>query len=86
MGDGAVRYQDVLREVARFDAGRLVNAYPSAASLVELAHPRAIREEFVPATELMPLYLRRSDAEITWDSEPARSCDDGAGARAGGTG
>jgi tRNA threonylcarbamoyladenosine biosynthesis protein TsaB len=67
VGDGAVRYQDVLREVARFDASDIVKAYPSAASLVELAHPRAIREEFVPATDLMPLYLRRSDAEISWD-------------------
>ena len=66
VGDGAVRYQDVLREVARFDASDILNAYPSAASLVELAHPRAIREEFVPATDLAPLYLRRSDAEIMW--------------------
>jgi tRNA threonylcarbamoyladenosine biosynthesis protein TsaB len=53
--------------VARFDASDIVKAYPSAASLVELAHPRAIREEFVPATDLTPLYLRRSDAEIAWD-------------------
>jgi tRNA threonylcarbamoyladenosine biosynthesis protein TsaB len=39
---------------------------------VELAHPRAIREEFVQPWELEPLYLRRSDAEINWDArEPA---------------
>ena len=66
VGDGACRYQDVLRDVARFDSSDIVNGYPSAASLVELAHPRAIREEFIPATDLMPLYLRRSDAEISW--------------------
>ena len=66
VGDGAVRYQDVLRDVARVDTSDIVNAYPSAASLVDLAHPRALREEFVPATDLTPLYLRRSDAEIAW--------------------
>lgn len=66
VGDGAVRYRHVLREVARTDPADIVNAYPSAASLVELAHPRAIREEFVSPAELAPLYLRRSDAEIRW--------------------
>ena len=68
VGDGAVRYQDVLRRGRPAStASDIVNAYPSAASLVELAHPRAIREEFVPATDLLPLYLRKSDAEISWD-------------------
>ena len=42
-------------------------------SLVELAHPRAIREEFVPPPELEPLYLRRSDAEINWDRDERSS-------------
>jgi tRNA A37 threonylcarbamoyladenosine modification protein TsaB len=32
--------------------------------LVELAQPRALREEFVTAKELQPLYLRKSDAEV----------------------
>ena len=67
VGDGAVRYQDVLGEVARSEVAEVGNAYPSAASLVELAHPRAMREQFVPAAELQPLYLRRSDAEIAWE-------------------
>jgi tRNA threonylcarbamoyladenosine biosynthesis protein TsaB len=38
---------------------------------VELAHPRAIREEFVQPWELEPLYLRKSDAEINWDARSA---------------
>ena len=67
VGDGAVRYQEVLGEVARSEVADVDNAYPSASSLVELAHPRAIREQFVAAAELQPLYLRRSDAEITWE-------------------
>ena len=41
-------------------------AYPNAASLVQLAHARAIREDFVQPWELEPLYLRPPDAEINW--------------------
>jgi tRNA threonylcarbamoyladenosine biosynthesis protein TsaB len=41
-------------------------AHPSAASLVQLAHARALREDFVQPWELQPLYLRKPDAEINW--------------------
>ena len=68
VGDGALRYPSVFAEVARTDFGEMGTAYPSAAALVELAHPKAIREEFVPSWELRPLYLRKADAEINWES------------------
>ena len=68
VGDGALRYPSVFAEAARTDFGDLGDAYPSAAALVELAHPRALREEFVPPWELNPLYLRKADAEINWQS------------------
>lgn len=68
VGDGALRYPSVFAEAARTDFGDLGDAYPSAAALVELAHPRALREEFVPPWELKPLYLRKADAEINWES------------------
>ena len=71
VGDGALRYPEILTEVARCEAGDRTNAYPSAAALVELAHPRALREEFVPAWEVQPLYLRKSDAEINWRTREA---------------
>ncbi len=71
VGDGALRYPQMLTEVARCEAGDRTNAYPSAASLVELAHPRALREEFGPSWELEPLYLRKSDAEINWRTREA---------------
>jgi len=71
VGDGALRYPEILTEVARCEAGDRASAYPSAASLVELAHPRALREEFVPASELAPMYLRKSDAEINWRTREA---------------
>src|SRR5438067_1028441 len=66
VGDGALRYPGVFAEVARTEFGEMGTAYPSAAALVELAHPQAIREEFVPPWELKPLYLRKADAEINW--------------------
>ncbi len=71
VGDGALRYPQMLTEVARCEAGDRTNAYPSAGSLVELAHPRALREEFGPSWELEPLYLRKSDAEINWRTREA---------------
>ena len=43
------------------------HAFPDARSLVELAIPRLIREEFDSLFELQPLYLRRSAKRIQWD-------------------
>jgi len=34
---------------------------------VELAQPRAQREEFVQPWELEPVYLRQADADPHWD-------------------
>jgi tRNA threonylcarbamoyladenosine biosynthesis protein TsaB len=66
VGDGAVRYGGAFEDVARLEFASAGSAYPSPAALVELAHPRALREEFVPSWELEPLYLRKADAEINW--------------------
>ncbi len=73
VGDGALRYPEVLTEVSGAEAGDATSAFPSAASLVELAHPRALREEFVQPWELQPLYLRKSDAEINWSAAMQRA-------------
>jgi len=71
VGDGALRYPDAFEDVARIEFGTVGNAYPSAHALVELAHPRAIREEFVHPSELTPMYLRKADAEINWGARPS---------------
>jgi len=42
-------------------------AHPDAASLVELAVPRFLREEHDQVFDVVPMYLRKSDAEIAWD-------------------
>ena len=67
VGDGALRYAEVLEKVSHVELGSPGTAYPSADALVELAHPRAIREEFVQPWEIEPLYLRKADAEINWE-------------------
>jgi tRNA threonylcarbamoyladenosine biosynthesis protein TsaB len=67
VGDGALRYPELVADTARAESDGPANAHPSAAALVELAQPLALREEFVQPWDLEPLYLRRSDAEINWE-------------------
>ena len=67
VGDGAIRYAEVFVDLAGVEAAGVGNAYPSAAALVELAQPRAQREEFVQPWELEPMYLRQADADINWE-------------------
>jgi tRNA threonylcarbamoyladenosine biosynthesis protein TsaB len=66
VGDGAFRYADRFADLAGVELADQGLAYPSASSLVQLAHPRALREEFVNNWELEPLYLRAPDAAINW--------------------
>lgn len=66
VGDGARRYADEFEEVSRVEIAENGLAYPSASSLVQLAHARALREDFVNPWELQPVYLRQADAEIGW--------------------
>jgi len=68
VGDGAIRYAEILdNDSGIIELGTVGTQWPSACDLVELAHPRAIREEFVQPWEIDPLYLRKADAEINWD-------------------
>jgi tRNA threonylcarbamoyladenosine biosynthesis protein TsaB len=39
---------------------------------VQLAHARALREDFVQPWDLEPMYLRRPDAEINWETRDGR--------------
>ena len=66
VGDGALRYRDAFVGMRRIELGDSGVAHPSAGSLVQLAHARALREDFVSPTELTPVYLRKPDAEINW--------------------
>jgi tRNA threonylcarbamoyladenosine biosynthesis protein TsaB len=68
VGDGAVRYRDRFEDLTKVELADIGVAYPSASSLVQLAHARALREEWVKPWELEPLYLRPPDAEINWST------------------
>lgn len=66
VGDGAVRYADVLTDNNRVELESASPTAPTARALVELAHPRVLREEFVQPAEIQPMYLRKADAQINW--------------------
>lgn len=68
VGDGALRYRDELAHLIRVEIGETGLAYPSPGSLVQLAHAQAVREQFVNPWELEPLYLRKADVEINWET------------------
>jgi tRNA threonylcarbamoyladenosine biosynthesis protein TsaB len=72
IGDGALRYREAFEGITRLELGDSGVAHPSAGSLVQLAHARALREDFVTPTELAPLYLRKPDAEIGWSMREGR--------------
>ena len=69
VGDGAAAHADQFRGAHGVEVADESFAFPSAGSLVALAHARALREEFVRPDEIEPLYLRRPDAEAKWDTK-----------------
>ena len=72
VGDGALRYRTALTDLIRVEVEDAGLAFPSPAALVQLAHARALREEFVKPWDLQPVYLRKPDAEINWQIGPGR--------------
>lgn len=71
VGNGALRYRNEIVEAlgtsiqgCEFADQRF--SRPTAATLVALAHRRAVEERWESAQELSPLYLRPPDAEINW--------------------
>jgi tRNA threonylcarbamoyladenosine biosynthesis protein TsaB len=72
VGDGGLRYHAAFDDLGRVELADQGMAHPSAASLVQLAHARALREDFVQPWEVEPLYLRRPDAEINWETRDGR--------------
>jgi tRNA threonylcarbamoyladenosine biosynthesis protein TsaB len=69
VGDGAILYRyEIERELGgAVEFASATHAHPQAASLVELAAPRFLREEHDRLFDVVPVYLRKSDAEIAWD-------------------
>jgi tRNA threonylcarbamoyladenosine biosynthesis protein TsaB len=67
-GDGVERYRDQFALLDHVELAGPSHAAPSALALLELAHGRLEREEFVAPHELVPRYLRDSDAAINWET------------------
>jgi tRNA threonylcarbamoyladenosine biosynthesis protein TsaB len=65
-GDGVGAYHEDFASLEHAERAGVDHDAPSATALVELATAKVEREEFQPASELRPLYLRTSDAEINW--------------------
>ena len=65
-GDGAIRYAEHLSGFPNVEVAGGDHAYPSARALVQLAHARALREDWIRPQEVELLYLRKPDAEINW--------------------
>lgn len=68
VGDGAVRYREVFAGLHKVEIAEEGLAYPAASSLVMLAHAQALREQWVKPWDLQPLYLRKPDAEVNWQT------------------
>ncbi|MFZ4721502.1 MAG: tRNA (adenosine(37)-N6)-threonylcarbamoyltransferase complex dimerization subunit type 1 TsaB, partial [Ilumatobacteraceae bacterium] len=67
VGDGALRYRDEIdAESIHCEFAEQFLSFPSAAPLVQLAHARALREDWVNPRDIQPLYLRAPDAQINW--------------------
>jgi tRNA threonylcarbamoyladenosine biosynthesis protein TsaB len=71
VGDGAERYRDAIVDGHRCEVGPPV--HPSAGALVQLAHARALREEWVRPSGIEPIYLRAPDVQINWSIRESRA-------------
>jgi tRNA threonylcarbamoyladenosine biosynthesis protein TsaB len=68
VGNGAMLYQRTFEETGvQVGFAPVALAHPWASALVELSAARFIREETDRATDVVPMYLRKTDAEIGWD-------------------
>ena len=77
VGDGALRFREQISSVLRCDFAEQFLSYPSAAPLVQLAHAKALREDWVNPWDIQPMYLRAPDAEINWSTRASSGLDGG---------
>lgn len=68
VGNGPLIYPSPFEEVKGVEVAGIADSTPRALPLVELAHSRFEREDFDRLTDVRPMYIRKSDAEITWET------------------
>ena len=78
VGTGALVYRRAIEDaVGERELGSVERAHPSAAAMAELAVPRFLREEDDRLTDIEPIYLRKTDAELNFErrigAAPSRS-------------
>jgi tRNA threonylcarbamoyladenosine biosynthesis protein TsaB len=71
LGDGVPVFSDVIKvkmgDKAHFATG--INSFPRAAAVAELGLARIKEGNLPDSTFLQPIYLRKSEAEITWEQK-----------------
>ena len=66
VGNGALKHHEQINEAFACDLGGIEHAYPGAADLLSIGHPRALHDDTVEPDLVEACYLRRPDAEINW--------------------
>lgn len=68
VGNGPRAYPQAFEDLGdRVELAGVADCWPSAVPLIELAVRRFEREESDRLVDVRPLYVRKSDAEITWE-------------------
>lgn len=67
VGDGIATAPELFASLEHAELAGPEFQSPSVAALVALAAARVEREEFSPPWDVVPLYLRESDAELSWN-------------------
>jgi tRNA threonylcarbamoyladenosine biosynthesis protein TsaB len=68
VGNGPYLYPDAFARAPRdLEVAGVTDATPTAIPLAEVAVNRLVREDSDRLADVRPIYVRRSDAEMTWD-------------------
>jgi tRNA threonylcarbamoyladenosine biosynthesis protein TsaB len=68
VGNGPLVYRSAFESLGdRIEFAGIADSSPTAVALTELAVRRFEREDSDRLSELKPLYIRKSDAEVTWE-------------------
>ncbi len=68
VGNAPYLYRDAFADGSRdIELAGIADAIPTAISLAELAVARLLREDSDSLTDVRPLYVRKSDAEMKWE-------------------
>jgi tRNA threonylcarbamoyladenosine biosynthesis protein TsaB len=70
-GDGVLRFPEAFADLDHVSVASPFHAAPDLAALADLAVARFQREDFCAPDDVVPMYLRRSDAEIMWERRGA---------------